>query len=109
MQLPFSGKVPGGCVNVEERQERRAQQLRRLQEINARRREEKLLQDQERLDRLQAVQARARLHHLLFLLKPFRFFDIDIQGGFLSPLHLMVTKRQTTKRLIVLLTNDCVL
>ncbi|TKS77330.1 Actin-related protein 5 [Collichthys lucidus] len=54
MQLPFSGKVPGGCVSVEERQERRAQQLRRLQEINARRREEKLLQDQERLDRLMA-------------------------------------------------------
>ncbi|XP_068454146.1 actin-related protein 5 [Clinocottus analis] len=56
MQLPFSGKVPGGCVSVEERQERRAQQLRRLQEINARRREEKLLQDQERLDRLLGVQ-----------------------------------------------------
>ncbi|XP_072223366.1 actin-related protein 5 [Leuresthes tenuis] len=56
MQLPFSGKVPGGCVSVEERQERRAQQLRRLQEINARRREEKLQQDQERLDRLLAVQ-----------------------------------------------------
>lgn len=57
MQLPFTGKVPGGCVSAEERQERRAQQLRRLQEINARRREEKLLQDQERLDRLMAVQA----------------------------------------------------
>ncbi|XP_026222598.1 actin-related protein 5 [Anabas testudineus] len=56
MQLPFSGKLPGGCVSVEERQERRAQQLRRLQEINARRREEKLQQDQERLDRLMAVQ-----------------------------------------------------
>ncbi|XP_034552715.1 actin-related protein 5 isoform X2 [Notolabrus celidotus] len=56
MQLPFTSKVPGGCVSVEERQERRAQQLRRLQEINARRREEKLQQDQERLDRLMAVQ-----------------------------------------------------
>uniref|UniRef100_A0A8C6M7C8 Actin-related protein 5 n=1 Tax=Nothobranchius furzeri TaxID=105023 RepID=A0A8C6M7C8_NOTFU len=56
MQLPFSGKVPGGCVSVEERQERRTQQLRRLQEINSRRREEKLQQDQERLDRLMAVQ-----------------------------------------------------
>ncbi|XP_029974347.1 actin-related protein 5 [Salarias fasciatus] len=56
MQLPFSGKVPGGGVSAEERQERRAQQLRRLQEINARRREEKLQQDQERLDRLTAVQ-----------------------------------------------------
>ncbi|XP_023119811.1 actin-related protein 5 [Amphiprion ocellaris] len=56
IQLPFSSKVPGGCVSVEERQERRAQQLRRLQEINARRREEKLQQDQERLDRLMAVQ-----------------------------------------------------
>ncbi|XP_022597453.1 actin-related protein 5 isoform X1 [Seriola dumerili] len=56
MQLPFSGKVPGGCVSVEERQERRAQQLRRLQEINARRREEKLQQDHVRLDKLMAVQ-----------------------------------------------------
>ncbi|CAN9515779.1 unnamed protein product [Ophioblennius macclurei] len=56
MQLPFTGKVPGGCVSAEERQERRAQQLRRLQEINARRREEKLQQDQERLDRLMGVQ-----------------------------------------------------
>ncbi|KAM6982193.1 actin-related protein 5 [Tautogolabrus adspersus] len=56
MQLPFTSKVPGGCVSVEERQERRAQQLRRLQEINTRRREEKLQQDQERLDRLTAVQ-----------------------------------------------------
>ncbi|KAF7652498.1 hypothetical protein LDENG_00096090 [Lucifuga dentata] len=54
MQLPFS--VAGGCVSVEERQERRAQQLRRLQEINARRREDKLQQDQERLDKLMAVQ-----------------------------------------------------
>ncbi|XP_020493775.2 actin-related protein 5 [Labrus bergylta] len=56
MQLPFTSKVPGGCVSVEERQERRAQQLRRLQEINTRRREEKLQQDQERLDRLTVVQ-----------------------------------------------------
>lgn len=70
MQLPFSGKVPGGCVSVEERQERRAQQLRRLQEINARRREEKLLQDQERLDRLMAVQARDQ-----FILKALCFSD----------------------------------
>ncbi|XP_077422084.1 actin-related protein 5-like isoform X4 [Vanacampus margaritifer] len=56
MQLPFSGKLPGGCAKVGERQDRRAQQLRRLQEINARRRGEKLHQDQERLDRLMAVQ-----------------------------------------------------
>ncbi|KAL1021417.1 hypothetical protein UPYG_G00013020 [Umbra pygmaea] len=56
MQLPFSAKVLGGVVSVEERQERRAQQLRRLQEINARRREEKLQQDQERLDKLVSVQ-----------------------------------------------------
>lgn len=62
MQLPFSGKVPGGSVSVEERQERRAQQLRRLQEINARRREEKLLQDQEKLDGLMGVQARDSAH-----------------------------------------------
>lgn len=66
MQLPFSGKLPGGCVSVEERQERRAQQLRRLQEINARRREEKLQQDQERLDRLMAVQVRNLLSFMFF-------------------------------------------
>lgn len=59
MQLPFSGKVPSSGVSVEEKQERKAQQMRRLQEINARRREEKLLQDQERLDRLMAVQVGA--------------------------------------------------
>lgn len=75
MQLPFSGKVPGGGVSVEERQERRAQQLRRLQEINARRREEKLQQDQERLDRLLAVQARSLLCHLQFIVIFFRFFN----------------------------------
>ncbi|XP_030641110.1 actin-related protein 5 [Chanos chanos] len=56
MQLPFSGKAAGAVVSVEERQERRAQQLRRLQEINNRRREERLQQDQERLDTLLAVQ-----------------------------------------------------
>lgn len=74
MQLPFSGKVPGGSVSVEERQERRAQQLRRLQEINARRREEKLLQDQEKLDALMAVQARDSIFFemldILFYLYP---------------------------------------
>uniref|UniRef100_A0A674EDP2 Actin related protein 5 n=1 Tax=Salmo trutta TaxID=8032 RepID=A0A674EDP2_SALTR len=52
MQLPFSAMVLGGVVIVEEMQERRAQQLRRLQEINAWRREEMLQQDQERLDKL---------------------------------------------------------
>lgn len=78
MQLPFSGKVPGGCVSVEERQERRAQQLRRLQEVNARRREEKLLQDQERLDRLLAVQARHLMYHLQFLLQLFMSLTFTI-------------------------------
>ncbi|XP_028842480.1 actin-related protein 5 [Denticeps clupeoides] len=54
MQLPFAARpAGGGGVGVEER---RAQQLRRLQEINARRREEKIQQDQERLDTLLAVQ-----------------------------------------------------
>lgn len=76
MQLPFSGKVPGGCVSAEERQERRAQQLRRLQEINARRREEKLLQDQERLDRLLAVQARGLMRYLLVIFQPFWFLQM---------------------------------
>lgn len=57
IQLPFSAKLAGAAaVGAEERQERRANQLRRLQEINARRREEKIQQDQERLDSLLAVQ-----------------------------------------------------
>ncbi|KAG8452370.1 hypothetical protein GDO86_004247, partial [Hymenochirus boettgeri] len=56
MQLPFSAKLLASAVPSEEKQERRQQQLRRLQELNARRREEKLQQDQERLDRLLYVQ-----------------------------------------------------
>ncbi|KAJ8257970.1 hypothetical protein GJAV_G00191710 [Gymnothorax javanicus] len=56
LQLPYSSKLLGGSLSAEERQEKRAQQLRRLQELNARRREERLLQDQERLDTLLSVQ-----------------------------------------------------
>ncbi|XP_070600858.1 actin-related protein 5 [Erythrolamprus reginae] len=56
MQLPFSNKLLGSTVTSEEKIERRQQQLRRLQELNARRREEKLQLDQERLDRLLYVQ-----------------------------------------------------
>ncbi|KAJ8371970.1 hypothetical protein AAFF_G00298430, partial [Aldrovandia affinis] len=56
LQLPYAAKLLGGALSAEERQEKRAQQLRRLQEINARRREERLLQDQERLDTLLSVQ-----------------------------------------------------
>lgn len=59
MQLPFSSKLLGSTLTSEEKQERRQQQLRRLQELNARRREEKLQLDQERLDRLLYVQVRA--------------------------------------------------
>ncbi|XP_020654112.3 actin-related protein 5 [Pogona vitticeps] len=56
MQLPFSNKLLGSTLTSEEKQERRQQQLRRLQELNARQREEKLQLDQERLDRLLYVQ-----------------------------------------------------
>ncbi|XP_056320618.1 actin-related protein 5 [Danio aesculapii] len=56
VQLPFSGRSAGVCVSAEERSERRAQQLRRIQEINSRRREERILEDQKRLDTLLAVQ-----------------------------------------------------
>lgn len=59
MQLPFSNKLLGSTLTAEEKQERRQQQLRRLQELNARRREEKLQLDQERLDRLLYVQVSA--------------------------------------------------
>ncbi|XP_076859117.1 actin-related protein 5 [Brachyhypopomus gauderio] len=53
MQLPFSGK---SYASVEDRQEKRVQQLRRLEEISNRHREEQIQQDQERLDTLLAVQ-----------------------------------------------------
>lgn len=53
-------------MSAEDRQERRAQQLRRLQEINTRRREEKLQQDQERLERLLAVQVIVILNAYMF-------------------------------------------
>ena len=59
MQLPFSSKLLGSTLTAEEKQERRQQQLRRLQELNARRREEKLQLDQERLERLLYVQVTA--------------------------------------------------
>ncbi|OCT60574.1 actin-related protein 5 [Xenopus laevis] len=56
MQLPFSAKLLTNVIPSEEKQERRQQQLKRLQELNTRRREEKLQQDQERLERLLYVQ-----------------------------------------------------
>lgn len=56
VQLPFSGRAVGVCMSAEERNERKAQQLRRLQEINSRRREEKLQEDQKRLETLLSVQ-----------------------------------------------------
>lgn len=62
MQLPFSSKLLGSTLTAEEKQERRQQQLRRLQELNARRREEKLQLDQERLERLLYVQVMAAGH-----------------------------------------------
>lgn len=64
MQLPFSSKLLGTAVTSEEKQERRQQQLKRLQELNARRREEKLQQDQERLERLLCVQELLEDGHL---------------------------------------------
>ncbi|XP_005990468.1 actin-related protein 5 [Latimeria chalumnae] len=56
MQLPFSTKLLGSTLTAEEKMERRQQQLRRLQELNARRREEKLQLDQDRLEKLLSVQ-----------------------------------------------------
>ncbi|XP_038659526.1 actin-related protein 5 [Scyliorhinus canicula] len=56
MQLPFNNKLLASTLTAEERMERRQQQIRRLQELNARRREEKLQLDQERLERLLSIQ-----------------------------------------------------
>uniref|UniRef100_A0A4W3K2R6 Actin related protein 5 n=1 Tax=Callorhinchus milii TaxID=7868 RepID=A0A4W3K2R6_CALMI len=56
MQLPFNNKLLASTLTAEEKLERRQQQIRRLQELNARRREEKLQLDQERLERLLSIQ-----------------------------------------------------
>lgn len=64
MQLPFSGKVAGMYANVEERQEKRVQQLRRLEEMSIRHREERLQQDQKRLHTLLMVQVNIYAHKL---------------------------------------------
>lgn len=56
MQLPFNNKLLASTLTVEEKMERRQQQIRRLQELNARRREEKLQLDQEKLERLLSIQ-----------------------------------------------------
>uniref|UniRef100_UPI00398F6402 actin-related protein 5 isoform X2 n=1 Tax=Pristiophorus japonicus TaxID=55135 RepID=UPI00398F6402 len=56
MQLPFNNKLLASTLTAEEKLERRQQQIRRLQELNTRRREEKLQLDQERLERLLSIQ-----------------------------------------------------
>ncbi|XP_067856407.1 actin-related protein 5 [Heptranchias perlo] len=56
MQLPFNNKLLASTLTAEEKMERRQQQIRRLQELNARRREDKLQLDQERLERLLSIQ-----------------------------------------------------
>lgn len=101
MQLPFSSKLLGSTLTAEEKQERRQQQLRRLQELNARRREEKLQLDQERLERLLYVQVRAARCSRRVLVSSaflghsvFKLFYVDAacvvhrsQGGHLSEFH----------------------
>lgn len=77
VQLPFSGRVTGVC---EERSERKAQQLKRLQEINNRRREEKLHEDQKRLQTLLAVQ----VHKQCWTVKNEVFYEILKSLNYLS-------------------------
>lgn len=55
IQLPFT-PLPGSTVSAEAQKERRQQQIRRLQEMNAKRREEKLAADEEKLQQLLNVQ-----------------------------------------------------
>lgn len=55
IQLPFT-PLPGSTVSAEAQKERRQQQVRRLQEMNAKRREEKLAADEEKLQQLLSVQ-----------------------------------------------------
>ncbi|XP_053309450.1 actin-related protein 5 [Spea bombifrons] len=102
MQLPFSSKLLNSAIPSEEKQERRQQQLRRLQELNARRKEEKLQQDQERLDRLLYVQELLEDGHVEQFHKALVELNMDSAEELQSYIHkLGAAVEQGRQRLLV--------
>ncbi|XP_070532455.1 actin-related protein 5-like isoform X2 [Ptychodera flava] len=55
IQLPYT-PIPGSTLSAKDKEERRQQQIKRLQEMNAKRRESKLAADQEKLEQLMSIQ-----------------------------------------------------
>ncbi|XP_077986971.1 actin-related protein 5-like [Glandiceps talaboti] len=55
IQLPFT-PLPGSTLSAKDKEERKQQQVKRLQEMNAKRREAKLVADQEKLQQLMSIQ-----------------------------------------------------
>ncbi|XP_030068923.1 actin-related protein 5 [Microcaecilia unicolor] len=101
MQLPFSNKLLGSALTSEEKQERRQQQLRRLQELNARRREEKLQLDQERLDRLLFVQELLEDGHVDQFHKALIELNMDSAEELQSYIHKLGLAIEQTKQKIL--------
>ncbi|XP_029468681.1 actin-related protein 5 [Rhinatrema bivittatum] len=101
MQLPFSNKLLGSSLTSEEKQERRQQQLRRLQELNARRREEKLQLDQERLDRLLFVQELLEDGHVDQFHKALMELNMDSAEELQSYIHKLSLAIDQTKQKIL--------
>nr|XP_028590818.1 actin-related protein 5 [Podarcis muralis] len=101
MQLPFSNKLLGSTLTSEEKQERRQQQLRRLQELNARRREEKLQLDQERLDRLLYVQELLEEGHMDQFHKGLMELNMDSAEELQSYIHKLSMAIEQTKQKIL--------
>nr|XP_033770780.1 actin-related protein 5 [Geotrypetes seraphini] len=101
MQLPFSNKLLGSALTSEEKQERRQQQLRRLQELNARRREEKLQLDQERLDRLLFVQELLEDGHVDQFHKALMELNMDSEEELQSYIHKLSLAIEQTKQKIL--------
>ena len=56
IQLPFSQVVAAPTLTAEQKNEKRKEMSRRLAEINARKREEKLAEDEEQVQRLEEIQ-----------------------------------------------------
>nr|XP_006818942.1 PREDICTED: actin-related protein 5-like [Saccoglossus kowalevskii] len=55
IQLPFT-PIPGSSLSAKDKEERKQQQVKRLQAMNAKRREERLAAEQEKLQQLMSIQ-----------------------------------------------------
>ncbi|KAM9296515.1 actin-related protein 5 [Gastrophryne carolinensis] len=101
MQLPFSSKLLGSAVPSEEKQERREKQLKRLQELNARRREEKLQQDQEKLERLLYVQELLEDGHVDQFHKALVELNMDSAEELQSYIHKLNTSVEQSRQRVL--------